>query len=148
MVQQGYGCMGLSGMYTSSKNTTPEQAKAVIHHAFHSGVKLFNSATFYGPLNEVGYGANLRLLRDALEGLDRSQYQLMVKVGMDTRCPVEKTGTSWVLRADRESLRADVDYALQQLGTDYIDIIVLCRVPTDRPIEEVVETMAEIVKEG
>jgi aryl-alcohol dehydrogenase-like predicted oxidoreductase len=52
------------------------------------------------------------------------------------------------MRADRESLRADVEYALSQLGTDYIDIIVLCRVPTDRPIEECVETMAELVRDG
>lgn len=64
------------------------------------------------------------------------------------RCPVEKTGTSWVLRADRESLRADVDYALSQLGTDYIDIIVLCRVPDNPPIEESIAAMAEIVREG
>ena len=50
------------------------------------GVTLFNSATFYGPLNEVGYGANLRLLRKFLDsGIDRSKIQLMVKIGMDTR---------------------------------------------------------------
>jgi aryl-alcohol dehydrogenase-like predicted oxidoreductase len=85
MAQQGYGCMGLSAFYTGSKNVTPEAARKVVHHAFNSGVRLFNSATFYGELNEVGFGANLRLLRQAFEGLDRSQYQIMVKVGMDTR---------------------------------------------------------------
>ena len=77
--------MGLSAFYTSAKTVTPEQARNIVHHAFHSGVRLFNSATFYGELNEIGYGANLRLLRSAFEGLDRSQYQLMVKIGMDTR---------------------------------------------------------------
>lgn len=146
--QQGYGCMGLSAFYTSAKKTTPDQAKAIVHHAFNAGVRLFNSATFYGELNEVGFGANLRLLRHAFEGLDRSQYQIMVKIGMDTRCPVEKTGTSWVLHSDAAGLKADVDYGLSQLGTDYIDIIVLCRVPHDRPIEESVAAMAEIVKDG
>ena len=85
MASQGFGCMGFSAFYPSAKNTTPEQAKAVIHHAAASGVKLFNSATFYGPLNEVGFGANLRLLKSCIEGLDRSSFQLMVKVGMDTR---------------------------------------------------------------
>ena len=85
MSQQGYGCMGLSAFYSSAKKVTPDHAKEVIHHVFHSGVRLFNSATFYGELNENGYGANLRLLKHALEGLDRSQYQLMVKIGMDTR---------------------------------------------------------------
>ncbi len=146
--QQGFGCMGFSAFYTSAKYGTPDQARAVIHHAFNSGVRLFNSATFYGELNEVGFGANLRLLKYALEGLNRADYQLMVKIGMDTRCPVEKTGTSWNLRSDEESLKADVDYALSQLGTDYIDIIVLCRVPHDRPIEECVRSMQVIVDSG
>jgi aryl-alcohol dehydrogenase-like predicted oxidoreductase len=49
------------------------------------GVTLFNSATFYGPLNEVGFGANLRLLKTAIADLDRSKIQLMVKICMDTR---------------------------------------------------------------
>jgi aryl-alcohol dehydrogenase-like predicted oxidoreductase len=82
---QGFGCMGLSAFYTSAKNTTPEKAKAVIHHAVKSGVTLLNTATFYGELNELGYGANLRLLKHCLEGLDRSKIQLMVKIGLDTR---------------------------------------------------------------
>ncbi len=83
--QQGYGCMGLSALYSSAKTTTPEHARTVIHHALSRGVTLFNSATFYGDLNEVGFGANLRLLRHCFEGVDRSSYQLMVKIGLDTR---------------------------------------------------------------
>jgi hypothetical protein len=50
-----------------------------------SGVELLNSATFYGELNDNGFGANLRLLKTALEGIDRSKIKLMVKIGMDTR---------------------------------------------------------------
>jgi aryl-alcohol dehydrogenase-like predicted oxidoreductase len=64
------------------------------------------------------------------------------------RCPVEKTGTSWVHRADRDGLRADVEYALEQLGVDYIDIIVLCRVSPTVPIEESVAALQSIVDEG
>ena len=41
-----------------------------------------------------------------------------------------------------------MDYALEQLGTDYIDIIVLCRVPSDIPIEEVVQNMQTVVQSG
>ena len=73
--------------------------------------------------------------------MDRSKIQLMVKIGMDTRCPVDKTGTSWINRADTEGIRADVDYALETLGTDYIDVIVLCRVSPTVPIEESVTAM-------
>jgi aryl-alcohol dehydrogenase-like predicted oxidoreductase len=52
------------------------------------------------------------------------------------------------MRGDKESLKKDVDYALEQLGTDYIDVIVLCRVPGDVPIEESVQGMKEIVQSG
>lgn len=64
------------------------------------------------------------------------------------RCPVEKTGTSWVHRADRDGLRADVDYALEQLGVDYLDIVVLCRVSPTVPIEESIAALQSIVEEG
>jgi aryl-alcohol dehydrogenase-like predicted oxidoreductase len=85
MKEQGYGCMGLSAFYSSAKTTSPEQARAVVLHALDSGVTIFNTATFYGPLNEEGFGANLRLLKYCFEGIERSNYQLMVKIGMDTR---------------------------------------------------------------
>ncbi len=52
------------------------------------------------------------------------------------------------MKGDRESLIKDVDYALEQLGTDYIDIIVLCRVPPNNTIEESVAAMKEIVDSG
>ena len=61
---------------------------------------------------------------------------------------MEKTGTSWVLRVSPEEVMRDVDYALEQLGTDYLDIIVLCRVPHDVPIEEVVNSMKAVVDSG
>ena len=47
-----------------------------------------------------------------------------------------------------DHLRADVDYALSELGVDYIDIIVLCRVPKDVTIEEAVQNMKILVDEG
>lgn len=82
---QGYGCMGLSAFYTSSRTKTLNEKIAVFHEAVKNGVTLFNTATFYGPLNEEGYGDNLRLIKKCLEGIDRTKIQLMVKVGMDTR---------------------------------------------------------------
>lgn len=140
--------MGMSALYGSAATTTPELAAKVIQHAVANGVSLFNSATFYGPLNIDGFGANLRLLKDALASVDRSKIEIMVKICMDTRAPVEKTGQQWLLKGDEATIRADVDYALKTLGVDYIDIIVLCRVPTDVPIEESVATMKKVVDEG
>jgi aryl-alcohol dehydrogenase-like predicted oxidoreductase len=74
--------------------------------------------------------------------------KLMVKIGMDTRAPMDKTGTKFAMRGDADYLRADVDYALEMLGTDYIDIIVLCRVPSDLSIQDSVLGMKAIVQAG
>ena len=94
MAEQGFGCMGFSAFYSSAAKSTDEKAAEVFREAFKSGVSLFNTATFYGPLNVNGYGANLRLIKKCLVGMDRSKIQLMVKIGMDTRAPVESTGRS------------------------------------------------------
>lgn len=72
----------------------------------------------------------------------------MVKVGMDTKADMDKTGTRWVMSGSMTSLRADVEYALEQLGTDYLDIAVLCRVPTDVTIEDAVSNLQVLVNEG
>lgn len=60
--QQGFGCMGFSAFYSSAKSTSEDQAIEVMLHALKRGVKMFSTATFYGPLNEEGYGHNLKLL--------------------------------------------------------------------------------------
>ena len=44
-------------------------------------------------------------------------------------------------------IRQDVDFALKQLGVDFIDILVLCRVPTDVTIEQAVLGMKTLVNE-
>jgi aryl-alcohol dehydrogenase-like predicted oxidoreductase len=147
-MNQGFGCMGFSAFYTSAKSTDESKAINVIHKAYENGVTLFNSATFYGQLNVHGYGHNLRLLNKCIRDLDRSKIQIMVKIGMDTKAEIEKSGTRWIMSGAEEALRKDVDFALEQLETDYIDIIVLCRVPTDVTIEEAVLNMKKLVDEG
>jgi len=112
-------------------------------------VKLFNSATFYGPLNVEGFGANLRLINKCLQAdIDRSQVQLMVKIAMDTKADMDKTATRWFISGKEDHIRQDVEYALKTLGVDQIDIIVLCRVPQDVPIEESVANCKKLVDEG
>jgi aryl-alcohol dehydrogenase-like predicted oxidoreductase len=39
-------------------------------------------------------------------------------------------------------------HSCKELGVDCIDIIVLCRVPQDVPIEETVKAMQQMVTEG
>ena len=143
--------MGWSAFYGSAKTTTDEAAIGIFKRCLEEGVTVFNSAVFYGPLSREGYGANLRLLNKCLaSGVDRSKFQLMVKIGMDTRPPEGSDapyGSTWNM-IPPAGLMADVDYALKELGTDYIDIIVLCRVNPAFPIEESVAAMKAIVDSG
>lgn len=72
----------------------------------------------------------------------------IISRSQDTRAEVAKTGTVWNIRGDYQGLSDDVDYALQQLKTDYIDVIVLCRVSPTVPIEESVAALRKIVESG
>jgi aryl-alcohol dehydrogenase-like predicted oxidoreductase len=49
--EQGFGLMGFSAFYSTAMKKTDENAKLVFKSAVDSGVELFNTATFYGPLN-------------------------------------------------------------------------------------------------
>lgn len=141
-VRQGFGCMGMSAFYASAMSSTEDNNIAVFQEAVNRGVSLFNTATFYGPLNEEGYGANLRLLCKCLDHVDRSKIQLMVKVGMNTR------SGGFVNEGTADGIRSDVEYALHTLGVDYIDIVVLCRIPSDIPLEESMRGLQAVVAEG
>lgn len=80
--------------------------------------------------------------------VDRSSVQLAVKIGMDTRCPIEKTGQYWNMRGDYDNLLMDVNYSLNALNTDYLDVIVLNRVDPRVPIEESAAALKRLVDEG
>ncbi len=92
MTTQGFGCMGFSAFYSSSRRVSEEDKIKTFRHVVNKGVTLFNTATFYGPLHKDGYGANCRFIRTALDGLDRSKIQIMCKIGMDTKADVDKQG--------------------------------------------------------
>jgi len=146
--EQGFGAMGLSAFYGSAGKGEDEKI-AVLKAAVENGVSIINTAVFYGELHVEGYGSNLRLLSKAFQsGLDREKVQLMVKVGMDTRAPMDKPGTQWKVASTAEEIRADVELALKTLGVESLDIAVLCRVPTEVGIEVPVAALAELVKEG
>jgi len=137
--------MGFSAFYESAAKCSEEQAVSVFQQAVDSGVTLFNTADFYGPLDAEGYGANLRLLSKCLKapGVDRSQLQIMMKIGIDTRDGTFRHNSS------PSELRRTVDWALQELGGEsVIDILVLNREDPGTPLEESVDCLLALVAEG
>lgn len=138
----GLGCMGMTsfnGMYTYGK-TDEKEAVAAIHRSFELGGNFLDTADIYGPfLNE-------QLIAKAVKG-NRDKYILASKFGIviDGNGMVTTTG---VFNGKKEYVKQAAERSLKNLNTDYIDLYYLHRTDPDTPVEETVEAMSELVKEG
>jgi aryl-alcohol dehydrogenase-like predicted oxidoreductase len=131
----GLGAMGMSGMYGPSDR---EESLATLHAALEAGMTLIDTGDFYGM------GHNEILIGDALQGVPREAYQLSVKFGA-LRDPAGGWG-GYDLRP--AAIRNALAQSLQKLRVDYIDIYRPSRLPAGTDVEEVIGTLAEMVKAG
>lgn len=111
---------------------------ATIHAALDAGITLLDTGDFYGM------GTNELLIRDALEGRDRSAVVLSVKFGA-LRDP---DGAFLGYDGRPNAMKNFLAYSLRRLGTDYIDIYRLSRVDPNVPIEDTVGAVAEMIAKG
>jgi aryl-alcohol dehydrogenase-like predicted oxidoreductase len=129
----GLGCMGMSWAYGQ-----PDDAESVatIQRALDLGVTFFDTAEIYGPFT------NEELLGRALKGR-RQDVIIATKFGFHI-----ENGKMMGANSQPAHIRAAVEGSLQRLQTDHIDLLYQHRVDPEVPIEEVVGTMAELVREG
>jgi aryl-alcohol dehydrogenase-like predicted oxidoreductase len=129
----GLGCMGMSQSYG-----TPDDGESVatIHRALEVGVTLFDTAEVYGPYT------NESLLGRALEGR-RDRAVVATKFGWE----IGAQGRGG-LDSRPAHIREAVEGSLRRLRTDRIDLLYQHRVDPRVPIEDVVGTMADLVREG
>lgn len=131
----GLGAMGMSGVYGPSDR---EESLATLHAALDAGMTLIDTGDFYGM------GHNEMLIGEALRGVPREAYQLSVKFGA-LRDPAGGW-SGYDLRP--ASIRNMLAQSLQKLRVDVIDIYRPSRLPPGTDVEEVIGTLADMVKAG
>lgn len=131
----GFGCMGMT--YNRSQSPDKKECIRIIHEAVDRGVTLFDTAIIYGPLN------NELLAGEALAPY-KGRVNLTTKFGHEV---VNGKGTG---RQDssRTTVRRYCEESLRRLRLDSIPLFYQHRFDRNTPIEEVAETINELIKEG
>ena len=125
----GIGCNNFGGRCDRA------QTKAVVDAAIAAGVTLFDTADVYGnQQSEV-------LLGEAL-GKRRPQVVIATKFAMPMGQTVHDRGGS------RRYILAAVEASLRRLGTDYIDLYQMHAPDPDTPIDETLDTLDAVVRQG
>jgi aryl-alcohol dehydrogenase-like predicted oxidoreductase len=132
----GLGLMGMSQSYGTPHERDERESIATIHRALELGVTFLDTAEVYGPYT------NEELLGRALQGR-RDRAIVATKFGFRI-----EHGSAAGVDSRPERIRDAVEGSLRRLSTDRIDLLYQHRVDPQVPIEEVVGTMAELVREG
>lgn len=136
----GLGLMGMSQSYGTAQERDERESIATIQRAADLGCTFLDTAEVYGPYtNEELLGRALKQLK-----IDRSRVTIATKFGYE----IGEGGFAMVVNSRPHHIREAVEGSLRRLQTDRIDLLYQHRVDRTVPIEDVVGTMAELVREG
>ena len=134
----GLGCMGMSFAYGGAEES---QAINTIHAAVDMGVTFLDSAEVYGPFdNEVLVGKAIKGIRDKVQIATKFGFRILpTGQGLERMAGVDSRP---------EHIRESVEGSLKRLNIETIDLLYQHRVDPAVPVEDVVGTMADLVKQG
>jgi 2,5-diketo-D-gluconate reductase B len=107
--------------------TPPDETRAAVEAALAIGYRHIDTARGYENEAEVGAG-----IRDA--GVPREEFFLTTKVPPDQAAP--------------DDVRATAEASLRDLGTDYVDLLLLHWPNPDVPLEQTLSAMRALQEEG
>lgn len=131
----GLGCMGMN--YNRSASPDKKECIRIIHEAVDRGVTLFDTAIIYGPLR------NELLAGEALAPY-KGHVHLTTKFGHEV-IDGKSTGRQ---DSSRATVRRYCEESLRRLQLDSIPLFYQHRFDRNTPIEEVAETINELISEG
>ena len=136
----GLGCMGMTGFEDANMygKADEKEAIATIHRSLELGGNFLDTADLYGPFK------NEQLIAKAIEG-NRDQYIIATKFGWEID---DNNKVTWAINGSKNYVKKAVERSLKNLKTDYIDLYYMHRLDKNTPIEETVEAMSDLVKEG
>jgi len=136
----GLGCMGMTGFEEAHMygKADEQEAIATIHRSFELGGNFLDTADLYGPFK------NEQLIAKAIKG-NRDNYIIATKFGWEID---DNNKVTWAINGKKEYVKKAVERSLKNLNTDYIDLYYLHRLDKNTPVEETIEAMSLLVKEG
>jgi aryl-alcohol dehydrogenase-like predicted oxidoreductase len=131
----GLGCMRMSSIWGGSKPDETESI-ATIHEALDNGINFLNTGDFYGT------GHNEMLIGKAIKGR-RDDAFISVKFGA-----IFHNGQWLGLDLRPIAIKNFINYSLTRLGIETIDLYQPCRMDDSVPVEDIIGTVADLIKEG
>lgn len=116
-------------------------ATDMIKYAFEHGVTHFDLANNYGPVPGSAESNFGKILKDNFQGY-RDEMIISSKAGHDMWAGPYGDGSS------RKNLMASIDQSLRRTGLEYFDIFYSHRYDGVTPVEETMQALIDIVKQG
>ncbi len=126
--------ISLGSWLTYGVGVERERAVACVHHALALGINFFDTANIYGK------GAAETVLGEAFTGVPRDSYVLATKLF----APMTDTDKG----LSRAQVFKQLDASLKRLRTDYVDLYQCHRYDPETPLQETMEALTEVVKQG
>lgn len=134
--RMGFGAMRLTGPGIWGQPQDLNEAKAVLHRAIELGINFIDTADSYGP--EVSEN----LIAETLHPYP-SDLIIATKGGFTREGP-----DRWTVNAKPDYLRKCVEGSLKRLRLDCIDLYQLHRIDTQVPVEDSLEVLKGLQKQG